>query len=230
VTKHSNKDGLILGSWESNADRWTSAVRQNVIPSRQAGTDRAIIDIAKSHEPKRIVDVGCGEGWLVRKLAEKIRCAITGVDGSAKLIGNAQAADKTGNYLALTYQEIERDPGQIGDGFDLAICNFSLLGEKVAPLIYALRSCLVPGGSLLVQTVHPWSADIGEPYVDGWREETFSALAHGEWAPMPWYFRTLSSWIELIGMAGFTLIRCVEPIHPETGGPLSLILSCRAVP
>ena len=41
---------------------------------------------------------------------------------------------------------------------------------------------------------------------------------------MPWYFRTLESWLELLADAGWTLEKQVEPPHPQTGKPASLLL------
>jgi|APTNR8051073442_1049403.scaffolds.fasta_scaffold00330_32 hypothetical protein len=42
--------------------------------------------------------------------------------------------------------------------------------------------------------------------------------------PMPWYFRTLASWLEAVQTSGLTLESLREPLHPETGRPASLIL------
>jgi hypothetical protein len=41
---------------------------------------------------------------------------------------------------------------------------------------------------------------------------------------MPWFFRTLQSWTDVIRGAGFQLKSLREPVHPETGDPLSLII------
>lgn len=49
-------------SWQANADAWTAAVREQRIESRRQVTDAAILALA----PLRILDLGCGEGWLRR--------------------------------------------------------------------------------------------------------------------------------------------------------------------
>jgi hypothetical protein len=46
-------------------------------------------------------------------------------------------------------------------------------------------------------------------------------------ASMPYYFRTFSRWVEELSAAGFSVLRCREPLHPETGRPLSLLLVAR---
>ncbi len=44
---------------------------------------------------------------------------------------------------------------------------------------------------------------------------------------MPWYFRTLGSWLACLRAAGFELWALDEPLHPETRAPLSLLLDAR---
>lgn len=42
-------------------------------------------------------------------------------------------------------------------------------------------------------------------------------------APAPWYFRTLKSWVDLMARNGLVMERMIEPPHPETGKPASII-------
>jgi hypothetical protein len=53
--------------------------------------------------------------------------------------------------------------------------------------------------------------------------ETFAGM-EGDWPePMPWFFRTVSSWVNAFVTAGFTLRELREPVHPVSGRPLSLL-------
>lgn len=46
------------------------------------------------------IDAGCGNGWIVRRLAKEPGCrAATGVDGSAGMIAKARAIDPSGRYV-----------------------------------------------------------------------------------------------------------------------------------
>jgi hypothetical protein len=85
-----------------------------------------------------------------------------------------------------------------------------------------MNALLAPGGALVIQTLHPWTAAAGN-YQDGWREETFAGFK-GQWQPMPWYFRTLSSWLNALDIAGFRLAGLQEPQHPQSPVPQSLLL------
>jgi SAM-dependent methyltransferase len=190
-------------SWIDNASAWTQVVREGLIPSRQAGTDAAIIHACASLAPGPVLDVGCGEGWLVREMSARgIRAR--GVDISPPLIDRAR-----GPWHGI-------------------VCNFALLSDPLHPLLRALRLRLAPGGRLLVQTVHSWSARGDAPYRNEWRTESFDAFSVPFPSPMPWYYRTLGSWLEEFARAGLRVVQLDEPLHPVTGAPLSLLFHCEA--
>ena len=212
-------------SWDANAAPWTAAVRGGAIPSRRAGTDAAVLDAIGAPGAGRLLDVGCGEGWLARALTAR-GFDVVGIDGSAGLV---EAARRAGGdtFRHLTYADAEADPASLGGPFDTVVCNFALLAESIAPLLASLRAATSPGGRLIVQTVHPITALADEPYADGWRTERFQAFGAGEWAPMPWYFRTVGSWIAEVRRGGWSIDECREPLDPATARPLSLLLVCR---
>jgi hypothetical protein len=43
--------------------------------------------------------------------------------------------------------------------------------------------------------------------------------------PVAWYFRTFTTWVREIRLAGLILVETYEPLDPDTGRPVSLILS-----
>lgn len=217
-------DRQLVESWTDNADAWTQVVRDQLIPSRKAGTDAAIVNACQTLGAGPILDVGCGEGWLVRELGLR-GVAATGVDVSAPLIARAQELGG-GVFAVATYEELERDVAVAAGPWHGIVCNFSLLSEPLHPLLRALRSRLDLHGRLLIQTVHPWSAKGDAPYRCAWRTESFDAFAIPFPSPMPWYYRTLASWFEEIAAAGLRVERIEEPVHPTTGAPLSLLLHC----
>ena len=212
-------------SWVANADAWRDAVRENQIESRQVATNAAVVDAVLTADPDRVLDVGCGEGWLCRALAKHGVDAV-GVDASKPLIDAARECGG-GAFHVRSYTEIADDPARLRPTYDVIVCNFALLEEHLQPLLGALHSLCAPTGRLVVQTVHPWAACGDQPYANGWRTEDFRGFGEAFDEPMPWYFRTLASWIATLDEADWTLSSLSEPRHPDTGDLLSLLLTCR---
>ena len=212
-------DEKVVDSWSRNSDPWITAVRGREIASRALVTDAAIVEAVRARRPRTGLDLGCGEGWLVRALTG---VDMVGVDAIGALVDAAREAGG-GDFRVMSYEQVAA--GELQLAVDVAICNFSLIGnEAVSGLFRAAPSYLRPGGGLIVQTVHPAASCGDAPYVDGWREGSWAGFNSGFADAPPWYFRTLASWIALFTANGLRLAEMREPIHPETGKPVSLIL------
>ncbi len=195
-------------------------MRERQIESRRLVTDQAMVDAILSCSPRAVLDVGCGEGWLVRALA-RLNIAAVGIDVVPELIEAATHAGD-GDFRVMSYGEIAA--GALDLSVDLLACNFSLLGkESVEGLFLAARSLLGPGEPLIVQTLHPMVACGDLPYRDGWRDGSWTGISGNFSDPAPWYFRTLESWSKLFTASGFRLREIREPLHPETQKPVSVI-------
>ncbi len=213
-------DARIVDSWLRNASPWTSAVRGNQIESRRLVTNQAIVDAVLSRTPKTALDIGCGEGWLVRALAEKGVDAM-GVDVVPSLIEQAKQAGG-GEFRVASYEAIAA--GELDVKVDVAVANFALLGkESVERLLRRIPDLLRPDGALIVQTLHPLVARGDLPYEDGWRTGSWAGFSEDFSDPAPWYFRTVESWKKLLADSGLNLTDTREPLHPTTGKPASII-------
>ncbi|MCE5979200.1 class I SAM-dependent methyltransferase [Pseudomonas sp. JR33AA] len=215
-----NPEDALLDSWHHNAQAWIDAVRNGAIESRRQVTDQAILLAILGRQPERVLDLGCGEGWLLRALAD-LGIETVGVDGDRTLVDAARAAGAGEVHLA-SYAQLAEAKVHVGKDYDLICANFALLQQDIIELLSAMRTLLVPAGALVIQTLHPWSVAGGD-YQDGWREESFAGFA-GDWQPMPWYFRTLASWLNALDMAGLRLVGLQEPQHPQSAVPQSLLM------
>jgi 2-polyprenyl-3-methyl-5-hydroxy-6-metoxy-1,4-benzoquinol methylase len=210
-------------SWDANAAAWTRTVREGGIESRRLVTDAAVVDAVLALAPSRVLDVGTGEGWLARALAER-GLDVVGFDRSEALIASAREAGGAPRFERVGYDDFADDPTRWGE-FDVVVCNFALLGESIGPALRACGEALGPGGRLVIQTVHPFAANGDAPYRDGWREETFHGMGSDFEATMPWYFRTLGSWVRELSGAGLAVVDIREPAYPGSDAePASLIL------
>ena len=214
-------DKKILDSWKKNASSWIKAIQDNEIESRRLVTDQAIIETISSLPVKKALDIGCGEGWLVRRLST-LGISATGIDAIETLVSKAKDLGG-GSFKTLEYTDIS--VSTINETYDIAICNFSLLGEESVDHIFkSILSLINVGGHFVIQTPHPITSCGDQPYVDGWREGSWIGFSDDFSDPAPWYFRTKESWIELFNTHGLIINEVKEPIHPKTGKPTSLIL------
>ena len=216
-----HSDEKIVDSWKKNASQWSSAVRGGHIESRELVTDKAIVEAVLSRSPASVLDIGCGEGWLIRELAAQVP-HLVGVDVVPDLIEQAKDAGG-GHFLVASYEGIAA--GAVEGLFDVVVCNFSLLGKaSVEALFEAVPARLKPGGAFIVQTPHPLLAgDL--PYIDGWRDGSWAGFGSEFVDPAPWYFRTLESWVALFSGNGFRLLEMREPIPPKTHQPASVLFT-----
>ena len=213
-------DAKIVDSWHKNAAPWTVAVRESQIESRTLVTNQAIIDAVLGRSPNVVLDIGCGEGWLVRTLAAQGIRAI-GVDVVPDLIAQAARAGG-GEFHVASYEELAE--GELRIRVDVAVANFALLGkDSVNDLIHRAPTLLNEGGALIVQTLHPLVATGDLRYVDGWRTGSWAGFSTDFTDPAPWYFRTLESWVKLFSESGFRVLEVREPLNPKTQKPASVI-------
>lgn len=215
----SASENLILDAWHANAHAWERAVREGRIESRKLVTDRAILDAVLSRSPRRVMDIGCGEGWLAHALAAQ-GVSVIGVDALPALI-EAARSQGGGDFRVLSYEDLAA--GALDERADVVVCNFSLLGgASVDALLAAVPRWIGQDGVLIIQTLHPLMADAA-PYADGWREGSWAGCGDGFSQAAPWYFRTLGGWVAAFERAGLSLQKLEEPIHPHTGRPASVI-------
>ena len=212
-------DAKVIDSWEQNAAPWTSAVRGNRIESRSLVTNKAIIDAVMSRSPGSVLDIGCGEGWLIRALAE-FGVEGIGVDAIPALIEQAARA-AGGDFRVMSYEQIAK--GELDVRVDVAVANFSLIGkEAVDDLVAIVPTLLAPRGSFIIQTLHP-SAAGDSVNVDSWRTGNWNGFSSDFTDPAPWYSRTMGTWTDLLRKTGCRTLEVREPMHPETKKPASVV-------
>jgi ubiquinone/menaquinone biosynthesis C-methylase UbiE len=101
-----------------------------------------------------VLDIGCGEGWLVRWLGEHGAASATGVDPLDVALERAREQDPAGAYAVGGAQSLPFDDA----GFDTVVFFNSLHHVPVERMDDALREAvrvLRPGGELYVQEPLP---------------------------------------------------------------------------
>lgn len=223
-----DKKTAIFQSWKANADNWIQTIENAEIESRNLVTNAAIVAAVLKYQPQKALDVGCGEGWLTRRLQEA-GIEAQGVDGIPALIENARS--KGGTFEVISYEEIIAGKAIPGSPFDAMVINFALLDkENTEALLQKLPDLLLPSGVVFIQTLHPFNGITPEaPYAEGWREGSWQGLKRDFTHSYQWYYRTLESWSAAFRQAGLAIIEIIEPLHPKTEQPASIIFVLKTI-
>lgn len=215
-----SQEKQIIECWEQNAAPWITAIKEEQIASRVQCTNQAIRDSVVQLKPKNAIDIGCGEGWLTDTLQQN-GINTLGIDATPVLIEYAQQ-NRAGKFRQLTYEQI--NPDHIDEKFDVAICNFSLIGQTSTEQVFnGVKQLLTPTGYFVVQTLHPAHSNGDQAYEDGWREGSWQGFSSQFAHPAPWYFRTVESWKNLFLSHGFQAPAIREATDVHTNKPASII-------
>ena len=217
---HEGKD--ILRSWQINAAEWIRVLDENLIPSREV-TNQAIVHAILEYMPASVIDIGCGEGWLVRELTQRGIQSV-GVDGTEELIKRAKSL-KDGQFYVQSFEEIIKGKALRGAPFEAAIFNFCLyLKEEVELLFDAVKQHLQGDRLVFIQTLHPHAfINPGFTYKNQWLDNSWQGLKGEFNNPHGWYFRTLEGWIDTLANSGFILVKIIEPMLPDFSKLTSII-------
>jgi 2-polyprenyl-3-methyl-5-hydroxy-6-metoxy-1,4-benzoquinol methylase len=138
--------------WEANAEYWVRVIREGRDRYRTDLTDAAVLDAVGPCAGLRVLDAGCGEGYLARRLSA-MGADVTGVDAAQGLIDAASSHPAPGAaFVRASVEDLPFDDGR----FDLVLCNhlFSHLQDP-APAIAEFGRVLRSGGRLVLLTLHP---------------------------------------------------------------------------
>ncbi|MEC7065345.1 MAG: class I SAM-dependent methyltransferase [Candidatus Thermoplasmatota archaeon] len=104
------------------------------------------------NRPFRAVDIGCGNGWVVRRLSAHALCShASGVDGAPSMIAKARTIDPDGDYIEAMLPEWT--PGVPYDLVHTMECLYYL--EDPLGFLQTLHDeWMLPGGRLVIGVDH----------------------------------------------------------------------------
>jgi 2-polyprenyl-3-methyl-5-hydroxy-6-metoxy-1,4-benzoquinol methylase len=174
---------------------------------------------------KRVLDAGCGQGYLSRLLADR-GAVMVGVEPAGGMLEYAMARERERRQGIMYVQADLASVPDLGDPFDAVVSN--VVFEAIPDWKPALRSCvkaLRPGGTLVFSIEHPCFEDGRTSWLDNGCVEVREYLAEYE-RPRDWasdWHRTLSTYLNATIRAGCSITEVVEPgLDPDvvaTGPP-----------
>lgn len=162
-------------------DEWAADGRDRDLERGHAHSVGAILETAPFGKPFSFLDIGCGNGWVVRRVAANPLCTrAVGIDKSPEMIRNAQGrrVRPVEEYHAVSLEGWESEP------FDVAFSMESLYyAESLPAAISKVHSLLSPGGVFLCGT----DFYTENPETAGWADAmavTMHMHSEPEWAAM----------------------------------------------
>jgi 2-polyprenyl-3-methyl-5-hydroxy-6-metoxy-1,4-benzoquinol methylase len=129
-----------------------------------------VAEICAPFAPRRVVDVGCGNGQLLRSLIDKLPAApevVVGIDRSRAGVRRARKLVPEGRFVVA---DLFRLP-EGGDRFELVLCTEVLEHvHEPARAVEVLRRLCTPGGRVAI-TVPDGAQDSWEGHVNFWTED-----------------------------------------------------------
>lgn len=117
-----------------------------------------------SSKPSRVLDVGCGTGYLSRPLSQRVD-AVDAVDFSANMIAQGKLMPD-GDALNLNWIEGAVEEVKLTPPYALITAGNSLHWLEWSVVMPRFRELLVQNGYLAIVTKHfstlPWASELGE--------------------------------------------------------------------
>ncbi|MGA8542127.1 MAG: class I SAM-dependent methyltransferase [Thermoplasmata archaeon] len=199
--------------------------------------DPTLLAVLGSVRGRRVLDIGCGNGYLTRRFRRQGATRAVGVDAShasIRIARRREAAHPSG--AEFVQGDASRLHQFTGGSFDRIVANMSLMDIRdAAGTVNEMGRLLAPGGRLVFSINHP-CFDIDErsswvverrPYhetvarkVEEYRRERPVRVAwkisDTETAYTTAYHRTLATYSRYLGDAGLGILRMIEPApQPE---------------
>ncbi|MBN2378954.1 class I SAM-dependent methyltransferase [candidate division WOR-3 bacterium] len=226
--------------WEENAEAWTKLSRMGYDVYRDLFNTPAFLSILPDIKGLRGLDIGCGEGYNTRKLAE-LGAEMTAVDIAPTFIRYASETENE-NPMGIRYLVSSGTKLPFGDeSFDFATAFMSLMDMASPDLaIEEAYRVLKPAGFFQFSICHPCTDTPHRKWVDN-EEGNHIALEIGGYFEgckgrveawifsqtppelranykeflMPRFTLTLSKWFNLLIGSSFVIEYVQEPTAPD---------------
>jgi SAM-dependent methyltransferase len=212
------------GDYDDFADEYATYVAWR----EQAGPDAdpfgvllPVLDLLGDIDGSRVLDAGCGEGYLARALAAR-GAHVTGIDLSARLIALARARDP-GGIIDYRVADLSQPLPATAGLFDAA-ASYLVLNDVLDYHGFAatLAASLAPGGRLVLALNNPYSA-VTDGHVTDYFDSGAVSRYRGLWEMgirACYRHRTLENYLDAFHAGGLRLAKLADvPALADVHGP-----------
>ena len=215
--------------YDGHADLW---VRQEPILLSDYSARPRVLELCGDVQGMDILDLGCGEGYVGRQLAERGAASVSGYDVSSGMIAAAKKVGSAQGLDHLTYAVSDLRQGEFGDpehpvDMVIAVFLFNYMDQAaMGRILQRVRAVLKPGGRFIFTVPHPllpWIKPAERPFymrpeggylssVDVpfpgriWRRD-------GESVEVQAVHKTFTTYFQALNTAGFQKMPLVEELH-----------------
>jgi len=207
-------------AWERNAEWWQREFTGGADPEYE----EQILPLVDRHlgSARRVLDIGCGEGQIARRLARQ-GVDVVGLDPTSSQVVEAQ---HRGAGPVYAQSSAELLPVRSG-GFDAVVMCLVLEHlDPFEPAIHEIARVLEPGGRFVLMLNHPLLQTPGSGWIDDhileeqyWRvgpylrdDARMEEVAPG--VELPFMHRPLSRYVQVMGEVGLLIDHMEEPAPP----------------
>jgi SAM-dependent methyltransferase len=214
--------------WEKHAAWWQEGFTNGADPEYE----EQVLPLIEQFLPgaRRVLDVGCGEGQVSRRIAS-LGAEVVGLDPTAAQIGVAYERGGPPRFMRARSEQIPC----LSASFDAVVLCLALEHvDPFEPAINEVARVLAPGGLFLLFLAHPLLQSPGSGWVEDlnsddhfWRVGPYlpDDVAIDEIAPgvhLQFAHRPLSRYVHALGQVGLLIEDMVEPppapaVLAETG-------------
>ena len=231
------KHNQVLQQWEKNSTKWIEYHEEKSLNdqgdiNRQLIIDPILWNLIGDPSGLKILDAGCGNGYLTRELARR-GAEVMGVDSSASFISYCRKKEQEEplgcHFIESSLDEMESLKSQY---FDLVISNIVFVDVlDYQGSFKEISRILKPTGRFLWSNVHPIFGRTSNEFfrlpfdtqrneerkyiiIDRYFDSGARSISWSNFEPLWQFDRTLSEYSKALRNAGFVIREIVEP-KPE---------------
>jgi ubiquinone/menaquinone biosynthesis C-methylase UbiE len=214
----------VIERWNRHAELYATGCSKYGDRNKEVLSTPVILKMLGHVAGKRVLDAGCGEGYLSRLLAES-GASVTAVDYSQAFLDIARKRTPDDTAIEYVHANLEQLDG-LGDSvFDVVVSSLVIQGvphyqAAIAEIFRVLR----PGGTCVLAMTHPCFSSAGAWVKDAAGRKLYWKIDHyfdERASEIPWppdadstplnFHRTLTSYFRALIDTGFVIEDLEEP-------------------